>query len=96
MAYVLCMHRQPVAERPPRQSAPSAAQHTVLDVTAFEAECHKRGLDTNVKIAERLGLSHTTVGRARSGRPVGAKFIAAVRIHLSIPYERVFKQNGAA
>lgn len=70
---------------------------TVLNVEAFDkATRADLGLTSEVAIAKRLGVAPSTVNRARKGRAVGHKFIAACTAQLPARYEDLFRRQAVA
>lgn len=76
--------------------APSRAPEVWLRVGEFDRLTAAKGWGTDLAVARELGVSHTTVGRLRSGgQQPGGKFIAAALDKLNVPFDALFERRAA-
>jgi hypothetical protein len=72
----------------------------VFDRRAVELKLTRRAdgktVPSNSKIARRLGVSQSTVSRARAGYGVGPEFMTAVMRGFTFLYHDVFRERVAA
>lgn len=67
-----------------------------LRVTEFDRLTRAKGWPTDLAVARALGVSHTTVGRLRTGgQQPSSKFIAAALDKLGVPFDALFERRAA-